>query len=233
MKASDLMINPVITVPEGSTAQEAAALLVRHRISGAPVVDKKGKLIGMVSDGDLMHRSETHTERKRSWLGLFATSPETLAREFIKEHSRKVTGAMTRNVVSAGPDASLSELARLMDYHSIKRVPIVDDGRLLGIVTRANLVQALASSAAKPEAQLQFKPSDTLLRGRIMEQLRAQEWTSAESLNITVADGVVDLFGYTEMDSEKEAIGVLVENIPGVRAVNNRLARRPVDYPYS
>jgi CBS domain-containing protein len=139
VKASDVMVTNVITVGPNTGAQDAARILLTSRISAVPVVGEHGGLLGIVSEGDLMRRSETDTERHRSWwLDLFVSN-DTLAGEFAKAHSRKVADIMTREVITAAPDASLGEIAALLEMNLIKRVPIVKDGKLVGIVSRANL----------------------------------------------------------------------------------------------
>jgi CBS domain-containing protein len=141
-------------------------------ISAAPVVDDEGKLVGIVSEGDLLHRAEAGTERHRSlWLQLF-TAEETLATEYIKAHARKVADVMTRTVITARPETPLHELAALLERNSIKRVPIVKDDQLVGIVSRANLIQAVASARKGLEIPL----SDTTIRDKLLARLKEQPW---------------------------------------------------------
>ncbi len=151
MRARDVMVSPVIAVMPSCPVEEVAKTLLERGISGVPVVDSQGRLVGIVSEGDLLHRSETDTERKRSWWLRLLTDGETLAAEYTKAHARKVEDVMTRDVVTAGPDTPLNAIAMLLEKHAIKRVPIVQDGQLIGIVSRANLIQAVASG--RPEAK--------------------------------------------------------------------------------
>ena len=146
MKARDVMMSPVITAKPHSTVKEVAKTLLEKQISAVPVVDDAGKLVGMVSEGDLMHRSEAGTERQRSWWVRLMAGNDSLAADYIKAHGRKVADVMTPNVITATPETSLDEIAILLEKNSIKRVPIVKDGQLVGIVSRANLVQAVASA---------------------------------------------------------------------------------------
>src|SRR6516164_9799709 len=143
MKARDVMVSPVITVKPSSGVKEVAKIFLERRISAVPVVDDQGKLVGIVSEGDLLHRAETGTERRRSWWLRALTADAALATEYVKAHSRKITDVMTRDVITALPDVPLYEIATLLEKHSIKRVPIVKDGQLLGVVSRANLIQGL------------------------------------------------------------------------------------------
>lgn len=226
MKARDVMVAPVITVPLSASVKDAANLFLEHRISAVPVVDEQGKMVGIVSEGDLLHRAEIGTERQRSWwLTMIAEGP-TLAADYVKSHARKVADIMTRNVLTAVPDTPLQEVAMMMERNSIKRVPIVSGGRLVGIVSRANLVQALATSGAKLAVPL----SDSAIRDELMAQLKQQPWAESALLNATVHDGVVNLWGISGSEAERRAIRVAAEATPGVRAVNDHIAIRPIYY---
>jgi CBS domain-containing protein len=172
MKARDVMVSPVISVKPSCTVKEVAQTLLERRIRAIPVVDVTGKLVGIVSEGDLMHRAEIGTQRRHSWWLRVLTGDDALAAEYTKAHARTVANVMTRDVITASPDTPLHEIAALLERHSIKRVPIVRDGALLGIVSRANLLQALASSHKDLDIQL----SDTAIRDRILAHLNNQPW---------------------------------------------------------
>ena len=222
MKARDVMVSPVISVKPSCTVKELAKTLLERRISAVPVVDDSGKLAGIVSEGDLMHRAEIGTQRRHSWWLRVLTGDDALAAEYTKAHARTVADVMTRDVITASPDTPLHEIAALLERHSIKRVPIVRDGALLGIVSRANLLQALASSHKDLDIQL----SDTAIRDRILAHLNNQPWAHTLLLNVTVNGGVVDLWGITGSDAERKAIRVAAESAPGVTAVNDHLVRQ-------
>jgi CBS domain-containing protein len=223
MEARDLMVSPVITVQPSASVREVAKLLLEHGISAVPVVDDQGRLVGVVSEGDLSHRSEIGSERRRSsWL-LGLTDEQTLAAEYVKAHARKVADVMTRKAITAPPDASLRELAALMEAKAIKRVPIVEDGRFVGIVSRANLVRAFAS--AQPVLGIEL--SDSNIRGQFLAHLQNQAWARPWLLNVIVKDGVVDLWGVVRSDAEKRVVRIAAESMDGVRAVNDHLAIRP------
>jgi CBS domain-containing protein len=149
MKASDIMATNVVTVGATATVQDVASLLFEKHISAVPVTGEKGELLGIVSEGDLLHRAEVGTEKRRSWWLQALKSRNALADEFVKSHAHKVTDVMTHRVITAEPDATLSEIATLLEKNGIKRVPIVKAGKIVGIISRANLIQALAS-IAKP-----------------------------------------------------------------------------------
>jgi len=222
MKARDVMVSPVISVKPSCTVKEVAKTLLERRISAVPVVDDTGKLVGIVSEGDLMHRAEIGTQRRHSWWLRVLTGDDALAAEYTKAHARTVADVMTREVITASPDSPLHEIAALLERHSIKRVPIVRDGALLGIVSRANLLQALASSHKDLDVQL----SDTAIRDRILTDLNNQPWAHTLLLNVTVNGGVVDLWGITGSDAERKAIRVAAESAPGVTGVNDHLVRQ-------
>jgi len=222
MKARDVMVSPVISVKPSCTVKEVAKTLLERRISAVPVVDDSGKLAGIVSEGDLMHRAEIGTQRRHSWWLRVLTGDDALAAEYTKAHARTVADVMTRDVITASPDTPLHEIAALLERHSIKRVPIVKDSELVGIVSRANLLQALASSHKDLDIQL----SDTTIRDRILAHLNNQPWAHTLLLNVTVNGGVVDLWGITGSDAERKAIRVAAESAPGVTAVNDHLVRQ-------
>jgi CBS domain-containing protein len=225
MKARDVMVSPVITVKPSSTVREVATTLLERGISAVPVVDDRGNLVGIVSEGDLMHRIEAGTERRHSWWLEGLIGDEILAGEYIKARASKAQDVMTRRVITASPDAPLHEIAALLEKNSIKRVPIVKDGQLVGIVTRANLIQAVASAGKEPDVSL----SDTAIREKLLDHLKRQTWTHTSLLNVTVKDGVVDLWGIAMSEAERKAIRVAAESMPGVRAVNDNLFMRPME----
>jgi CBS domain-containing protein len=224
MKARDVMVSPVITVKPSSSVREVAQTLLKERISAVPVVDDQGKLVGIISEGDLLHRAEAGTQRRHSWWLVGLVGDESLASEYIKAHSRKVADVMTRKVVTAAPDSPLHQIAALLEKNSIKRVPIVENGQLVGIISRANLVQALAST----RKGLEIPSSDSEIRDKVLARLNGQPWANTTLLNVTVHGGVVDLWGITRSETERKAIRVAAETTPGVRSVNDNLYKGPL-----
>lgn len=219
MKARDVMGTYVITVGPDLDVAAVARILIKNGISAAPVVGlDEGKLLGIVSEGDLMRRAESGTERRRSWWLEFLTSPQQRAEDFVKANARKVKDVMTRDVVTASPETPLREIANLLEKHNIKRVPIVQDGRLLGIVSRANLLQAMAS---RVDANV-LQPDDARLREAVIASLRKQPGSIA-LVNVFAEGGVISLWGYADSESERKAIRVAAELTPGVSAVNDNL----------
>jgi CBS domain-containing protein len=229
MRAVDAMVRNVITVGPEASVGDVADLLLMHRISALPVVDANGKVVGIISEGDLLRRAETGTERHRSrWLE-WVTSRETLAIDFVKSHSRRVSDLMSRHVVSVTPDTPLDEVATILEKNGIKRVPVVDNGRLVGILSRANLVQALAAVYKKigPRAA-----DDSALRAGVVAQLEKHSWAGRGVINVIVCDGTVDLWGLVDSDAESEAARVAAETVPGVKMVNNHLRKWGSEFDY-
>jgi CBS domain-containing protein len=228
MKAADVMITNVIAVGPDACVQDVARILLDSRISAVPVIAADGKLLGIVSEGDLMRRAEAGTGRRRPWWLAILTGREVLANEYIREHSRQVTDVMTRNVVTATADTPLSTIANLLEKNAIKRVPIVEEGKVIGIVSRANLLQALASPGTRAKSAA-TGADDSKIRETVLSQLKAEPWTRPSLINVIVQDGAVELWGIVDSASEKKAVRVAAEVTPGVRAVNDNLIIRPAE----
>jgi CBS domain-containing protein len=221
MKAADVMATNVITVRLDTPVAKIAEVLLANRISAVPVVDDNDALVGIVSEGDLMHRVEAGTERRRSWWLELLTGKEILAYEFVKSHARKAADVMTRAVVSVKPDTPLGDIASLLEKHRIKRVPVVSNGKIAGIVSRANLVQALVRLGQANTTAASV--DDLTLHNEILGQLRSKPWVDPSTINVVVNNGSVELWGIVDSESEKNAIRVAVEVTPGVRQVSNKL----------
>jgi CBS domain-containing protein len=221
------MVMNVMTVGPEASVRQAADMLFKNRISALPVVDEHGRLLGIISEGDLTRRAELETDDRRSWwLEMFARRRrEDPATEYVKSHGRRVKDVMTRRVVTAKPATSLRDIAALLEKNRIKRVPIVAKGRVVGIVSRANLVQALAT--LREESQ-PGETSDAAIRRKIMAQLKSQRWSRHLLLNATVQDGAVKLWGVVDSEAEKEAARVAAEQVAGVRAIENNVIVQPV-----
>ncbi len=221
MQARDVMVSPAITVGKSATVRDVAKLLLEKRISAVPVVDNVGKVVGIVTESDLMHRTEAGTERPYSWWLHFLTDDATIAADYVKSHAARVQDVMTSNVVTVAPETPLDEIATLLEERQIKRVPIVNkDGNLVGIVSRANLIQAVASAWPKLEVPL----PDSTIRQNLLGELKKHSWAHTHNLSVTVANGIVDLWGYAESGEERKAIRVIAEAVPGVTMVNDHLA---------
>jgi CBS domain-containing protein len=223
MFARNVMKAPVLTVRVSDLISDVAKFLLEKKISAAPVLDAKGKLVGMVSEGDLMRRFETSTERKHSWWSLLLSDDYKLMREYIKSHGRTIGEIMSRNVITASPSASLREVADLMERHSIKRIPIVENNSLVGIVSRVDLLRAFTGL----HHLIGISVDDAKLRDKILAQIEQQPWKHSKLINILVQDGVVDLSGIVDSDTERQAIRVAAESVAGVKAVNDHMINRP------
>jgi CBS-domain-containing membrane protein len=220
MKAADVMAIKVITVRPDTPVATIAEVLLANRISAVPVVNDKDVLVGIVSEGDLIHRVEAGTERHRSWWLELLTGKEILAHEFVMSYGRKAADVMTRPVISVQPDTPLGEIAALLEKHRIKRVPVASNGKIVGIVSRANLIQALVNlNRVKTEASV----DDLTLHSDILKQLRSKPWVDPSKISILVNNGNVELWGIVDSETEKNAIRVAVEVTPGVRQVANKL----------
>jgi CBS domain-containing protein len=223
MEAREVMTREVVTVGPDTTVGEIAAILVRHRISAVPVVSG-AQLLGIVSQTDLAHRSETGTERRRKWwLELFA-DPNAKAREYIKGHGLRAEDVMTRFVVSVREDASLAEVADVLDAHRIRQVPVMSDGHLVGMISRADLVRKLAEVKTAVPAP---RPDNGALQKVRWTRIRAEPWLKSAYVNLAVKDGVVELWGATDSDEQHRALTVLVEGVPGVRKVVDQVSLFP------
>lgn len=222
MLAKDVMTSPVLTVkPDDSVTQVARLLLDRH-ISAAPVVDDQGRLLGIVSEGDLMRRPESGTERHPSWWLTLISDPQDEARDYLKSHGLHARDVMSRHMVTVAEDAPLQEIASILEKHRIKRVPVVRDGKVVGIVSRANLLQALVAQPAPAPVQA----DDRALRTAVLEALRE---TGARTLyvNVVVSDGVVHLWGLAHSEDERNAMRVAAEGVRGVKSVEEKISVLP------
>ena len=220
MRAIDVMVRDVVTVRPDTDVAEATKLLAEHDVSALPVLDQDGSLIGMLSEADLIHRIEIGTEKHRPWWLEAVTGPTTLAEEFAKSHGKKVGEVMATGVISASEDTPLSEIAAVLERNRIKRVPVVKDGKLVGIVSRANLIQALASVVGRID---QHDEADHQIRLDLLSCLQAQTWTDFGSRNITVSGGVVHLWGLVGSEAERKALLALAEDVPGVARVSDEM----------
>jgi CBS domain-containing protein len=223
MRARDIMTPRLVTVSPDATVLETARVLLGEHINAALVVGDDGALRGIVSEADLMRRPEIGSERERSWwLRAFADSDD-LAREYMRSHARKVRDAMTAAVVTVGEDTPVAEIADLFHRRGIKTVPVMRNGRPIGMVSRANLLQALV---AQGEARAIAPASDETIRATLLREFDKQAWADSWAKNVIVENGVVHLWGVAQTEREKEACRVAAEVAPGVREVVNHIVVR-------
>jgi len=217
MRAHQIMTRTVVTVRPDATILEAANTMLQHHVSGLPVVDAAGKLVGIVSEGDFIRRGEIGTQRKRSrWLSFLMGADAT---QYVREHGRKVSEVMTRDPFTIAEETTLEDIVNSMEANDVKRLPVTRDGKLVGIVSRANLLQAVASLAREipdPTAD------DDHMRSRIIQALDKHDWCPF-GLNVIVRDGIVHLSGVITDEESRQAAMVATENVSGVKKVHDHL----------
>jgi CBS domain-containing protein len=219
MRAKDVMVSDVVTVGLDTDVAEAVKLLGKHDVSALPVVDGQHRLVGILSEADLIHRAEIGTEKHRPWWLEAVTGAATLAQDFAKSHGKKVGEVMTTDVVAAGEETPLSEIAALLERKRIKRVPITRKGKLVGVVSRANLIQALASALGRGEPSA----DDARIRAELLARLKRQPWTDFGARNVIVSGGTVHLWGLVSSEQERKALTALAEGVPGVVSVADEM----------
>jgi len=225
MLARDIMTATVVTVASDARVEHIAKLLLDKHISAVPVVDSAGRLVGMVSEGDLMRRRENETERHRSWWLNLLAGPADQARDYVKVHGHTAEDVMTRDVITVGEDTPVGEIAEILEKRRIKRVPVVREGKVVGIVSRANLLHGLA--AHKDQISVAPSSDDRTIRKQVMELVAREGWITHGSLNVLVTDGAVELWGWVDSEEERKALKIAVAEIPGVRSLEDHLGSVP------
>ncbi|MFG1464105.1 CBS domain-containing protein [Xanthobacter sp. DSM 24535] len=220
MRVANVMTAPVISVEPTTTIADAAKLMLAQHISGLPVVAKDGTLVGMITEGDFLRRAELGTQVQRSWWLELIVSPGKEAEEYVQAHGRTVDEVMTRDVVTTRKETPLSEVVETMTRERIKRLPVVEDGKLIGIVARSDLLRALAAALPSGSAA---ETDDARLRAAILKELGTQPWSGNGLVRVHVADGVAELRGTIFDERERMAIRVVAENVPGVKKVIDQL----------
>jgi CBS-domain-containing membrane protein len=219
MKACDVMTSRIVSVKADASIMTAIRLMLQNHISGLPVSGSEGELVGIVTEGDFLRRGEIGTQRRRSrWLEFFIGSGRW-ADEYVRARGRKVAEVMTPEVITIAEDTPLEEAVTLMERHRIKRLPVVRDGRVVGIVSRANIMHALVSLAV--EANSPLATTDASIRANILTECDKQPWRPL--LNVVVRDHIVHLWGTLTDERERQALVVLAENVAGVQAVHDHM----------
>jgi CBS-domain-containing membrane protein len=220
MKAKDVMTTTVISVQPDATILQAARQMLQHHISGLPVIDQSGEIVGILSEGDFLRRRETGTQRKRSrWLE-FLMGPGRLAAEYAYSHGNKVAEVMTRDVHTVNEDTNIEDIVELMERRRIKRVPVLRKKNVVGMVTRSNLMHAMVSLA---RVEPKSAKDDASIREILLAEMQKESWAPAAMVNVVVRDGVVELWGVIIDERQRAGLKVAAENIPGVRAVKDHL----------
>jgi CBS domain-containing protein len=243
MRAIDIMTREVLTIDAEASVKAVAALLSERGISGAPVVDTANQVVGIISEGDLLHRAEIGTEQRRRrrrswWLDSLAAD---LAPDYVKSHGSKVADVMTRDVISVEETTELADIANLFEMNGIKRVPVIKDGKLVGLISRANLVRALAvtESAAssfpdpKEEEAIRNRVLDETIRKRLFTELDRMEWMKVLPADVIIKDQVVHIWFCDDLPlQQRRAVEIAAENIAGVRGVQEHIAPAPPIAPF-
>jgi CBS domain-containing protein len=220
MIVADVMTRNCVTIAPDATVEEAVNLMLSRQISGVFVVDKAGDLVGVLTEGDLLRREELGTERHRPWWLRLLASPSRQAHDFTQANGRYVHDVMTEDVLSIAQDAHLDDVVATMEKHRIKRLPVTADGRVVGVVSRSDLLRALIGRVRPAAAQ---DTDDRSIRTAILNALEEQSWAPATTLNVTVSDGVVNLWGTITNEEERRGIRVIAENAAGVKSVKDHM----------
>ena len=221
MKARDIMATDIRTVGPDATIDVAIKIMTERRVTGVPVVDDTGTLVGILTEGDLLRRVETGTgDRLRPlFLDLLLGSGKE-AVQYVRTHSRRVRDLMSPHVVTVTEDDSLTEVVRLMERRRIRRLPVVRDGQLVGIVSRSDLITALGRKLAEiPAAPV----TDQEIEARVHAELHDSHWLGNSSIGIRVEGGVATLEGVIHDERTRDAIRVAAENVPGVTSVCDKI----------
>lgn len=221
MLAKDVMTTAVLTVKPDTDVGEIARILLEAHISAVPVLGSDGRLIGIVSEGDLIQRAESQTRRRPSWWLRLLATPEEPSKQYLREFGRRARDVMSKEVISVAPDTPLTDIAALLEKHHIKRVPVVADGKLVGIVSRANLLRGVATWQ-KPAG---VRVEDTTLRAVLLEALNEAE-LPMHLVNVTVTAGVVEIWGVVDSAAQIEVARAAAEATAGVTRLENHLICR-------
>jgi CBS domain-containing protein len=220
MLARDIMRSPVVSVSPHTTVMDAIALMLERKLSGLPVVTADQQLVGIVSEGDFLRRFELGTESQRPRWIEFLRGPGRAAEEFVRTHGRRVDEVMSVDVAIADASATLNDVVTLMERRHIKRIPIVEAGKVVGIVTRADILRALAQGSA---ALNRDEGNDLSIRRAILAACEQQSWAPRALIAVDVKDGIVDFSGTIFDERERQGLKVIAENIPGVRGIRDHM----------
>lgn len=224
MQARDVMSTNVIRVRPDTPVTTIARILVDHHVSAVPVVDGD-RLVGLVSEGDLLHRRESGTEQPLSWWSEFFRTTEDRAKAYLKARGQSANDVMSTGLQTIGPDTELAAAADLMERHKIKRLPVVEDGKLLGIVSRADLLKLMLVGSRDHEDTTER--DDRELTERVFQEIERGGMAPMATVNVITTDGVVGLWGFVTSETERHALEVAAKNVTGTKGVENHLLIRP------
>jgi CBS-domain-containing membrane protein len=219
MRADQIMSRQVITIGVDAAIVDAITTMLKDGVSALPVVDAAGRLVGILSKSDFLRRAEIGTERKRGRLLTFLAGPDRVAFDFRREHGRKVGEVMTPDPVTITADTTVETIAGIMEARRVRRLPVLDGDRIVGIVTHSDLLPAIARLALDAQGSAQ---DDEQVRSAVVASMTGTPWTPS-GLNVSVSDGIVTLRGFSMSENARQAAIVAAENVPGVKRVENRL----------
>jgi CBS domain-containing protein len=222
MFATDIMTTQVISVGPNKPINEIAKLLIRRRISAVPVVDQDQKLLGIVSEGDLVHRIRGDHEPPRSWWLSLIGDSDDIPQEYMRSHGKTAKDVMIKEVITATKFTTIAELAELLETKRIKRVPIVEAGKIIGIVSRANIIQALVAQNEKNMPKV--VRTDQEIRQILLEEIGNHAWANNATLNVIVSDGVIRYWGCVDSEDARDALQLAANNVPGVKGIEDNLS---------
>lgn len=222
MQAKDVMTASVMTASPQSSVRDIARLFIAHRISAVPVVDEVGRLVGIVSEGDLINRPDAGTRHRSSWWLEIIAGPDARASEYLRAHGQVAADVMTRDVVSVDEDTPLGAIAAILEKCRIKRVPVLREGKLVGIVSRANLLHGIVAQSASPAIPTSERETREAIRDEIVEA-----GVSAEQVNVVVTERAVQLWGWADSETQQRAVGAAAQARAGTRRVENNVAVMP------
>ncbi len=223
MQAKDIMTTSVVTVGQDEPVSAIASLLMEKRISAVPVLDTDDKLCGIVSEGDLIRRISDEADDHRPWWLKMMSSNSQEAGEFLKAHGRTAKDVMTKNVATVNDTMEISDVAQKLESNRIKRVPVVVNDKVVGIISRSNMLQVIAGQKAKVAKSA--SPNDRVLRKQVQDHLSEQSFASHGTLNVIVDDGVVELWGWVETETEREALLLAAKEVDGVQEVRDHFGK--------
>jgi CBS-domain-containing membrane protein len=221
--ASDIMSTKLAAIAPGAGVRLAAEFMLKRKVSALLVLDSKKRLLGIVSEGDLVHRAELGSRKKGSWwLNLLAPDRD-LARQYARAHGRRVADVMTRNCVAATPGTSVATLAELMEQHKVKRIPILDEGKVVGVVSRADIVAAFVRSADDKVAV--HAVDDAAAATAIRKRIAREPWIGSTMVSVSVSKGIASLSGVVSSTAQRDAVRAIAEETDGVRRADMRALR--------
>lgn len=226
MQTKDIMTTPVVSVAPETGVSDVARLLLERHISAVPVIEAGGRLVGMVSEGDFLRRAEDGSHRHGSWWLRLFSEPGENAADYVKTHGRSAADVMTRDVVTVTEDTSAGDVAHLLETKRIKRVPVLRDGKVVGIVSRADLLRGLAARRDAPTSTATVE--DETIRKRILEEISTGAWAPTYGVSVMVVEGIVQIWGFVDSQDQREALRVAAENVPGVKGVDLNVSSTPL-----